>query len=154
MLVLTELECMIFVYPNMQLFKWKKWFYLSFPLHLILPGFYHLLIRYSAACRRCSGTDTCTDRIGMYDFCISHHAIIRMEEMILSGISCISDKKWLLWNPRNVAKMHFTLSTAGLESFYKGIPLLITYILSYYIQNELWNTKTTSVPGREKIRLW
>jgi len=51
------------------------------------------------------------------------------------------------------AKMHFTLSTAGLESFYKGIPLLITYILSYYIQNELRNTKTTSVPGREKIRL-
>jgi hypothetical protein len=96
MLVLPELECMIFVYPNMQLFKWKKWLYLPFPLYLILPGSYHLLVRYSDACRRCSGTDIWNNRIGMYDFCISQYAIIQVEEMILSDISSISHSSWRL----------------------------------------------------------
>jgi hypothetical protein len=39
-LVLTQLQHMIFVYHNIQLFKWMKWCYLWFSLHLIFPWAY------------------------------------------------------------------------------------------------------------------
>ena len=48
---------MIFVYHSIQLFKWMKWFYLLFPLHLRFLETHQLLIIHSHACRKFSRTD-------------------------------------------------------------------------------------------------
>lgn len=56
-LVLTQLQCMIFVYHNIQLFKWMKWWYLWFSPHLIFPGAHHLVVVHLHPCKKCPWTD-------------------------------------------------------------------------------------------------
>ena len=51
---------MIFVYHNIQLFKWMKWCYLWFSLHLIFPEAHHLLIIHPHTCSKHSRIDAYT----------------------------------------------------------------------------------------------
>ena len=111
--VLTELQCMILIYQNLHLFKWMKWFYFWFPLHLIFPETHHWLTIHLHTAKIFSKTDT---SIGVFKwkkwFCLihlilfeAHHSLIILPDPCrncsgadtsTSSMPVFKWKKWLV----------------------------------------------------------